>query len=607
MNYHPFVLPFTIGMIALFAILAVIFGKWIMKLEPEDKNLFKKNIFTSRSAEALKEVFSESLLHRKIFRKNPVLGYMHMSLAFGWFLLILFGNIQAVLYTGDLVHPPYFPIFFNYFITIPHEYPLKVTMEFLMDFFLLFVLSGLMIAITKRFYSRLVGMKKTTRLKFFDRLALSSLWFIFPLRLIAESFTSGIYHNGNFLTGRLGEFFSKYLVLDLIETPAWWAYSIALGAFFVAVPFSRYMHIPDEVVLIFLRNYGIKTKHKFTSYSDIDLHACSRCGLCIDTCQIMSSLGENKMQSVYFLRSVREGTLDNEKLFTCMLCGRCEEICPVGIQLSDLRITQRTKSGVPNTSKYDFLIPPEYKIADVVYFAGCMTHLTPAIKKSMLKIFEIAGVNYYFMDSDKEACCGRPLIQAGHYEVANKLIEYNKNLIKRSKAKVLVTSCPICYRTFKEDYKLDIHVMHHTEYIQKLAEVGILLLNKQDVKVVYHDPCELGRGLKIYEPPRLLLSKVSRLIHNDYEKENSLCCGGSLASFNLGPKQRETIKNDVLHKLLEKNPDKLITSCPLCKKTFSKGSIVEVQDIAEIVAASAYSPKQNKAEDIKHIEEVQQL
>ncbi len=590
MTYHPFVLPFTAGLIILLMIMVVRVWNWIVVLEAKDKKRIRLNIFSFRSAEAVKEVFLESLLHRKIFRANPVLGYMHMSLAFGWFLLIILGNLQAQFYSENMLHPPYFPIFFNFFVTTPGNYPFRHVMEFTMDLLLLFILSGLMIAIIKRFYARIVGMKKTTHLKFFDRLALSSLWLIFPLRLLAESFTSGAFHNGNFLTGSLGKAFASFLPVSALAMPAWWAYSLALGAFFIALPFSRYMHIPAEMVLIFLRNYGVKTRREFTSFSDVEVHSCSRCGLCIDTCQIMSSLGKNEMQSVYFIRSIRENTLDNQKLFTCMLCGRCESVCPVGIQLSDLRITQRTKNGVKNTSTYDFLIPPDYKIADVVYFAGCMTHLTPAIKKSMLKIFDIAGVNYYFMDSDKEACCGRPLIQAGHYEVAGKLIEYNKQLIRQSKAKVLVTSCPICYRTFREDYKLDIHVMHHTEYILKLIEVGILLVNRQDINAVYHDPCELGRGLGIYDPPRILLNKIARLNHHGNEKQNSLCCGGSLASFNLTTEQRNKIRDDTLDKLLSRNPDKLITACPLCKKTFGKGTQVVVEDIAEIVASAAYAP-----------------
>ncbi|MFO7657322.1 MAG: (Fe-S)-binding protein [Bacteroidales bacterium] len=594
MEYHHFVLPFSIGLAALFAILMVKFTIWIVKLEPVDKRLISKNLFSVKTIEAMGEAFMEGLLHRKIFRKNPVLGYMHMSLAFGWFLLIIIGNFQAQFYTRTIVHPPHFPIFFNFFVTSPDEYLFRASFEFIMDLLLMIVLSGLMIAIAKRFYSRITGLKKTTRLKFFDKLALTTLWFIFPLRLLAESFTSGVYHNGDFLTGSLGSLFAKFLLVDKLALPAWWGYSIALGAFFVALPYSRYMHIPAEVLLIFLRKYGVRTRREFTSYSDIEVRSCSRCGICIDACQINSALGINKIQSVYFLRSIREGNVDDEKLFTCLLCGRCENICPVGIQLSDLRVTQRNKNGVENTSTYDFLAPPKYKVADVVYFAGCMTHLTPAIKKSMLKIFDIAGVNYYFMDSDKEACCGRPLIQSGHFENAAKLMEYNKKLIRQSKAKVLVTSCPICYKTFKEDYKLDIHVMHHTEYILKLAEVGILLLEKGDTKVVYHDPCELGRGLGIYEEPRKLLNKVGRLLHPAEEKENALCCGGSLGSFNLSTRQKNILRDDALVKLMKPNPDKLITACPLCKKTFAKGTNVQVMDIAELVAQSIVIPENKK-------------
>ncbi len=594
MTYDPFVIPFSLGLTALFVIIVAKFLIWIVRLEGEDKHKLRTNIFSVKTIEAIGETFMESLLHRKIYKTNPLLGYMHMSLAFGWFLLIVLGNFQAQFYSKILVHPPYYPIFFNFFVTSPGDYLLKSTFEFIMDLLLLIILTGLSIAITKRFYSRIVGLKKTTKLKFFDKLALSSLWFIFPLRLLAESFTSGVYHNGNFLTGTLGHAFAKFLPVDKLALPAWWGYSIALGAFFVALPYSRYMHIPAEVLLIFLRKYGIKTEREFNSYSDIEVRSCSRCGICIDACQINHALGINKIQSVYFLRSIREGNVDDEKLFTCMLCGRCENVCPVGIKLSDLRVTQRNKNGVVNTSTYEFLKPPNYKIADVVYFAGCMTHLTPSIKKSMLKIFDIAGVNYYFMDSDKEACCGRPLIQSGHYENAAKLMEYNKKLIKQSKAKVLVTSCPICYKTFREDYKLDIHVMHHTEYILKLVEVGILLLNKSDIKVVYHDPCELGRGLGIYEEPRILLNKVGRLLHPSSEKENALCCGGSLASFNLSIAQKNILRDDALAKLMAPNPDKLITACPLCKKTFSKGTKIQVEDIAEIVAASMVVPESKK-------------
>jgi Fe-S oxidoreductase len=146
--------------------------------------------------------------------------------------------------------------------------------------------------------------------------------------------------------------------------------------------------------------------------------------------------------------------------------------------------------------------------------------------------------------------------------------------------------------------------MHHTEYILKLVEVGILLLEKGNTKVVYHDPCELGRGLGIYEQPRILLDKVSRLLHTANEKEKALCCGGSLASFNLNAAQKNTIRDDALAALMRPNPDKLITSCPLCKKTFSKGTKVIVEDISEMIASSAYQPEYKKRNKIPEAEPV---
>ena len=109
-----------------------------------------------------------------------------------------------------------------------------------------------------------MGMKRTTRHVFVDRVALTSLWLIFPLRLTAESLTAAIKHNGGFLTGTLGDLIASGMsataVADL-NAAAWWAYSFALAAFFIAMPFSRYMHIFTEVPLIFLRRYRLRSGH----------------------------------------------------------------------------------------------------------------------------------------------------------------------------------------------------------------------------------------------------------------------------------------------------------------------------------------------------------
>jgi len=95
----------------------IIVGIWISSLSRIDKSRIWHNIFTRKSLESLREIFMESLLHRKIFRKNAVLGYMHMSLAFGWFLLIVVGHIDACNHFQSLSVPAYKAIFFRFYIS----------------------------------------------------------------------------------------------------------------------------------------------------------------------------------------------------------------------------------------------------------------------------------------------------------------------------------------------------------------------------------------------------------------------------------------------------------------------------------------------------------
>ena len=91
--YDNFVLPFTIGLAALLVYLIVRYYKWIRSFPRVDQLKIRRGLFSRQTARSVKEVFMESLLHHKIFRTNPVLGYMHMTFAFGWFLLIIFWKI----------------------------------------------------------------------------------------------------------------------------------------------------------------------------------------------------------------------------------------------------------------------------------------------------------------------------------------------------------------------------------------------------------------------------------------------------------------------------------------------------------------------------------
>ena len=145
-----------------------------------------------------------------------------------------------------------------------------------------------------------------------------ALWFIFPLRLFAESATAALYGNGGFLTNSVANIFILLHVTPTMESILWWAYSISLGLFFVGMPFSRYMHILTEVLFIFLRHYGIKLKKQFNSYSRIQVYSCSRCGVCIDVCQMhVANISNN--QSVYILKNIRDQNLTDRKLYNCLL------------------------------------------------------------------------------------------------------------------------------------------------------------------------------------------------------------------------------------------------------------------------------------------------
>ena len=587
MLFDWFVLPFTGGLIFLLGKLIYTYSRWIMALPSEDLTKIRRKIFTSRSLQAIREVFTECLLHRKIFRINPLLGYMHASLAFGWFLLIVGGNWEARIFYHEHISPPYVPIFFRFFN--PHPVALRSEQFFslLMDIVLLVVLSGVALAWIKRLRSKYFGMKKTTILKMGDKIALYTLWFIFPLRFFAESFTSANTGGGHFLTKNAGDFFGSFLPTQILAYPAWWAYSLALGIFFVSLPYSRYMHIPTEILLIFLRKYGITESSCHNSYTMVQVQSCSRCGICIDPCQLISkNKSNNKIQSVYQIQSIRYNTDCEESAMSCMMCGRCDSVCPVGIDIKSIRIQNRSKYSKSKKDTFTYINKIPSPKVDVIYFAGCMGQLQPSVVKAMTSILSEASIDYWFMDEAGSICCGRPLLLAGKYDQAMQLMARNKTMIENSEAKTIVTSCPICYKMFRESYQLGCEVLHHSEYLLRLIKDGKLELNPQSVQAIYHDPCELGRGSEIYDQPRDVLNNVVTLHSQPFEKKKALCCGGSLASINLNNETRRSVTVEAINMLMSTKPELIITGCPLCKKTFSQAAPVSVLDIAEVVFKS---------------------
>lgn len=587
-GFHPFVIPFLLGMAfvlgyCLFALIRI-----LCQLSHKERQRLALSLITPTTIyKNLRDMFLDCLIHVKLWKRNKLLGYMHSSIAFGWFMLIVLGHIEVLLFVPGRINLFYYPIFFNYFVAADEVTLQGAFMFFLMDFFLLMVLSGITLAIIKRVSSRLFGMRRTARPSLTNLIGLYALWAIFPLRLLAECFTAHI-SGGSFLTIPANWLFRQFLGNDLNMLPTWWAYSIALCVFMVILPFSRYMHIPAEMLLIPMRNAGLCLTSARRGLARVQVKSCPNCGVCIDACPMSVDRANVKDSTVYLTRQLRRG---NEKRIReisdkCLLCGKCTAVCQVGVQGPELRLLERAKRNYTVSSNFTN-IPAVHGDAQgkVLYYAGCMTHLMPRIIQSIQTIMQAAQVDYEWLDRDGGICCGRPLFTAGRMEEAEQLVRKNEELIRATGATTLVVSCPICYRMFVEKYHLpSIRVVHYADYFLELIQTGRLQVDKSTLSLTYHDPCDLGRGLGKYESPRELLRHVGLLREPLHHHEESVCCGGSLGSLSLDFAHRERITQSSLKNLYASQAQHIITACPLCQSTFSRYADRPVWDIAEIIA-----------------------
>ncbi len=315
-----------IGMIFILTYCVIGLVRIILQLPKDDRRKFFLSLINPVTMmKNIRDIICDCLLHVKIWKRNKLLGYMHSSIAFGWFMLIVIGHIEVFLYVPHRAKFLYYPIFFRYFVAETDTTLKGSLLFFLMDFFLLVVLSGIFLAMIKRIRSRFFGMRRTTNPSFLDLVGLYSLWAIFPLRLLAEGFTADI-SGGSFLTKSLNHVFTAFLGNHVNMLPTWWAYSLALGVFFCVLPFTRYMHIPTEILLIPLRNAGIRITNARKGLAKAQVYSCPNCGLCIDACPMGVMKTNIKDTTVYLNRQIRRRNENRIEEISdkCLLCGKCK-------------------------------------------------------------------------------------------------------------------------------------------------------------------------------------------------------------------------------------------------------------------------------------------
>jgi len=233
---------------------------------------------------------------------------------------------------------------------------------------------------------------------------------------------------------------------------------------------------------------------------------------------------------------------------------------------------------------------------EILYYVGCTSAYDPRVQnvaKSTAKCFEKAGLNYGIL-GDEEGCCGSEIYGMGEKGLFEFLVEENMKAFNKYGLKQVVTGCPHGFHAFKNRYnQTSIEVKHHTQVLAKLAEEKKLTFTKEvNKKVIYHDPCFLGKQNGVYDEPRKAIERVPgvKLLEFDRSRARSLCCeggGGRMWVDIPGPRLAEVRVKDAV----EAGADILAVACPFClltiedavKTTGSEGKI-QVLDVAELLA-----------------------
>ncbi len=243
---------------------------------------------------------------------------------------------------------------------------------------------------------------------------------------------------------------------------------------------------------------------------------------------------------------------------------------------------------------------------DVLFWVGCAGSFDDRAKKitkAFALLLEKAGIKFAVLGTE-ESCTGDPAKRAGNEFLFQMQAFGNIQVMNNYGVKNIVTTCPHCFNTLKNEYPElggNYVVKHHSEYLQELLNSGKLSIQGgafKGKKITFHDPCYLGRANGVYEAPRALIEKLdSELVELKRSRAKGLCCGaGGAQMFKEAEKGNKEINVERSEEALAANPDIIAAGCPFCNtmltdgvKHFEKEDKVKVYDLAELVA---------KAEDL---------
>lgn len=238
---------------------------------------------------------------------------------------------------------------------------------------------------------------------------------------------------------------------------------------------------------------------------------------------------------------------------------------------------------------------------DVLFWVGCAGSFDDRAKKitrAFVKILNKVGVNFAVLGAE-ESCSGDPAKRAGNEFLFQMQAMGNIQILNAYEIKSIVTTCPHCFNTLKNEYPElggNYEVKHHSEFLQDLINNGKLTVEDgvfKGKKITFHDPCYLGRANDVYEAPRKLIEKLdAELVEMNRCKSDGLCCGaGGAQMFKEAEKGDKEIYVERTEEALAVKPDIVATGCPFCMtmmtdgvKVKEKEAEVKIYDLAELIA-----------------------
>lgn len=374
--------------------------------------------------------------------------------------------------------------------------------------------------------------------------------------------------------------------------------------------------------------------------------ACTGCRVCLDVCPAVSASRDGELSALFRLKGLnrmlrrRAGVLQklfarigaseaqqgrfSDTVFRCTLCGNCQEACPVGIHLKDLWFSLRhdmVQSRVypkridmirdnlqgsrnvfdeDNEERADWVEDlqdaPDHGYlkdqAEVVYFTGCVASYFPLAQKipiALAEILEKSGVDFTLL-GEEEWCCGFPLLGAGLKDLFDEFMTHNLAAVKAKGAKKLIFACPSCYQTWREYYPREVDISHGARFLLELVRENHVPFKHLPMTVTYHDPCDLGRGARVFEEPRELIRAIPgvRLLELPRNREACTCCGGGGNLEMIDPELSKKIADNKIKEIIGTGAQAVVTACQQCVRTMTatvrRNKVpLEVLDIVQLV------------------------